>query len=91
MKWGIFITFEQWIYGTNFDNPSINGQWELLHIITLVICIGLIVGLSLLFRKKDESTKRKVLIIIASILIFFEVVRRIVNITLILLIEYPLY
>lgn len=75
------MTFEQWIYGTNFDNPSINGQWELLHIITLVICIGLIVGLSLLFRKKDESTKRKVLIIIASILIFFEVVRRIVNIT----------
>lgn len=75
------MTFEQWIYGTNFDNPSINGQWGLLHIITLIICIGLIVALSLIFRKKDENTKRKVLIIIASILIFFELARRIVNIT----------
>ena len=75
------MTFEQWIYGKDFNNPSINGQWGKLHIITLIICIGLIVGLSLFFRKKDDKAKRTVLFVIASILLFFELTRRIVNIT----------
>ena len=75
------MTFRQWIYGENFDNPSIDGQWKALHIITLLICIALIVGVTLLLKNKDEKVKRKALFIIAGILIFFEVVRRIVNIT----------
>ena len=54
------MTFEQWIYGTGFDNPKVDGQWGLLHIITLVICVVLIVGLTLLFKNKDEKTKRNV-------------------------------
>lgn len=75
------MTFEQWLYGTGFDNPKVNGQWGLLHIITLVICIALIVGLTLLFKNKDEKSKRIVLLVVAGILMFFEVTRRIVNIT----------
>ena len=75
------MTFKQWIYGSDIDNPSINGQWGLLHIITLLFCVALIVGLTLLFKNKDDKSKRRVLLVIAFILLFFEVARRIVNIT----------
>ena len=75
------MTFRQWIYGENFHNPSINGQWGSLHIITLLICIGLIIGITIIVRNKSEKTKRIILLIIASILLFFEITRRIVNIT----------
>ena len=75
------MSFIQWLYGRDFNNPSINGQWEFLHIITLIICIVLIVGITLIFKKKDEKSKRKVMLIISGILIFFELARRIVNIT----------
>ena len=75
------MTFRQWIYGENFNNPSINGQWGLLHIITLLICICLIISVSIIFKNKNYKTKRLILLIIASILLFFEVTRRIVNIT----------
>ena len=36
------MTLKDWIYGTGFDNPKVNGEWGPLHIITLVICIALI-------------------------------------------------
>ena len=75
------MTFRQWIYGENFNNPSINGQWGLLHIITLLMCICLIISVSIIFKNKNYKTKRLILLIIASILLFFEVTRRIVNIT----------
>lgn len=75
------MTFRQWLYGENFNNPSINGQWGLLHIITLLICISLIIGITLIFKNKNEKTKRNIIIIISIILLFFEITRRIVNIT----------
>ena len=51
------MTFEQWIFGKDFNNPRINGEWGLLHILILVFCIILIVGITLIFRKKDEKFK----------------------------------
>ena len=75
------MTFKQWIYGTDFNNPSFEGQWKLLHIVTLIVCIGLIVGITLLFKNKNEKTKRTILLIISGILLFFEIARRIVNLT----------
>lgn len=74
------MTFRQWLLDDNFDNPSINGQWKALHIITLVICIALIIGVTLLLKNKDDKIKRRALLIISSILLFFEIARRIVNI-----------
>ena len=47
------MTFRQWIYGENFNNPSINGQWGLLHIITLLMCICLIISVSIIFKNKN--------------------------------------
>ena len=75
------MTLKDWIYGTDFDNPRIDGEWGPLHISTLILCILLIVGISIFFKNKDEKTKRKILLIIAGILLFFEVARRIVNVT----------
>ena len=75
------MTFEQWLYGKDFVNPSINGQWGTLHIITLLMCIASIITITFLFRKKSLKTKRIVMIVISSVLLFFELSRRIVNIT----------
>lgn len=73
------MTFRQWIYGEDFNNPRVNGEWGTLHIITLILCIALVVGLTFVFRKKDDKAKRSVLFVIAGILLFFEIARRIVN------------
>ena len=75
------MTLKDWIYGTGFDNPKVNGEWGPLHIITLIICIALIISISIIFKNKDDKAKRKVLLIISGILFFFEIARRIVNIT----------
>ena len=45
------------------------------------MCICLIISVSIIFKNKNYKTKRLILLIIASILLFFEVIRRIVNIT----------
>lgn len=74
------MTFREWIYGME-NNPSVNGQWGLLHIITLIICIASIVSISLIFGKKSEKTKRIILFVIAGVLLYFELTRRIINIT----------
>ena len=75
------MTLKDWIYGTGFDNPKVNGEWGPLHIATLIICIALIISISIIFKNKDDKAKRKVLFIISGILFFFEIARRIVNIT----------
>ena len=75
------MPLKDWIYGNGFDNPKINGEWGPLHIITLVLCVLLIVGISIIFKNKDDKTKRKILLIIAGILFFFEIARRIINAT----------
>ena len=30
------MTLKDWIYGTGFDNPKVNGEWGPLHIATLI-------------------------------------------------------
>ena len=44
------MTLKDWIYGTDFDNPRIDGEWGPLHIATLILCILLIVGISIFFK-----------------------------------------
>ena len=51
------MTLKDWIYGTGFDNPKVNGEWGPLHIATLIICIALIISISIIFKNKDEKTK----------------------------------
>ena len=72
------MTFYDWIT-SSYDNPSIKGQWGLLHIITLVLVIGIIVTSTLLLRNKSTKAKKTLLWVLVGILIIFELTRRVVN------------
>lgn len=73
------MTFNEWIF-SSYDNPPIKGQWGLLHILVLILCIAIIVAISLIFRNKSEKAKRIVLFILVGLIFVFEITRRVVNI-----------
>lgn len=72
------MTFKEWLLGPK-ENPSMNNQWGALHISTLLICIALIIAFAFIFRNKDEKVRRRVIIVLASIILFFEITRRLIN------------
>lgn len=72
------MSFIDWIY-SSYPNPGINGQWGWLHIVTLIVCIVLIVGLTFLFRKRSEKARRIVLWVLVSLILVFEISRRVIN------------
>lgn len=72
------MTFKEWLF-SSYPNPSTNGQWGLLHIITLLLCIAIIVTVTLLCRNRSEKTRRAVLWVLAGLILFFELSRRIIN------------
>lgn len=75
------MTIKEWIFeiGT-IENPYYPGQWKLLHILTLVFCALSILAIFFIFKKakNKEKTRKIILIILASSILFFEVVCRIV-------------
>lgn len=72
------MTFKEWLF-SSYDNPHIDGQWGVGHIVTLVLCIGIIVTLALIFSKRSEKARRIVLFVLVGIILFFEITRRVVN------------
>lgn len=74
------MTFKEWLY-SSYENPHINGQWGWLHITTLVLCIAIIVAIALLFKNKSQKSKRIVLFVIAGLILFFELARRVITLT----------
>ena len=72
------MTFLDWLF-SSYPNPSINGQWGLLHIITLVLVIGIIIISTLLLRNKSTKAKKTLLWVLVGILVIFEVTRRVIN------------
>ena len=70
------MTFYEWIT-SSFPNPKIDGHWGWLHITTLVVCVGVVVALYFIFRKKSDKAKRCVLFIFAGVLLLFEITRRV--------------
>lgn len=76
------MTFNQWFFGENkyinpgFDNPNISMQWKLPHILVLLTCIIAVVLIALIFRKKDEKSKKIVMWVLAGAILSFEIVRR---------------
>lgn len=81
------MSFKDWLF-SSYPNPSINGQWGLLHILTLVACVALIIGISLMFRKKSGKAKKAIVFTLIGIILLFELARR--SIGMILLEEYEL-
>lgn len=80
------MSFKEWFFGVNgtinpgFDNPSVNMQWKLPHILVLLACIGIIIAVACVFRKKSEKTRKIILWIMVGGILFFEIARRVKNI-----------
>lgn len=79
------MSFREWFFGSGqmnpgFSNPRVNMQWQLPHILVLLACIGTIIALAFIFRKKNEKTRKIVLWVLVGVILLFEIVRRIKNI-----------
>ena len=80
VKGAIYMTVGEWF--KNENNPSLPKSEYLYgtrHIVLLIITFLLCVGIYFIFRKKSEKTKNTLFNVFAYILLFFEVVTRIVN------------
>jgi len=73
------MTFTQWLFG-GIPNPEINGRWGPLHILTLILCVGCILGFHFLAKKSRNPQRTKSIIIhtLAGLIAFFEVMIRFV-------------
>ncbi len=74
------MTFQKWIYSVYPENSVIDGRWGTLHIITLVLCV-VIIGLICCLNKKSIKIKRNVILVLASLILVFEVSRRVINLS----------
>lgn len=72
------MSFIDWLF-SSFPNPHIDGQYGFLHIATLIFIVAFVVVSSILLRKANTKTKRIILFVLAGIILFFEVSRRVVN------------
>lgn len=72
------MSFSDWI-NSSYPNPSIDGQWGLLHILVLILCIALIVTFALVFRKRSLKARRIIIWILVGFILLFEIARRIIN------------
>ena len=72
------MTFKEFIL-SQYDNPSIEGQWGPLHILTLIYAIAIILIIAFMVRNKSAKTRKIVLWVLVGIIMFFELSRRIIN------------
>lgn len=72
------MTFKTWILSDYTNNPQVNGAWGKQHITVLLICIALCLAIALL-RKAKPKVKRGMSIALASLILFFEITRRAIN------------
>lgn len=78
------LSITDWIfsrYPTETGGPTKAAAWGPLHIITLLLTIGIIIGLALLLRKKSMKVKKPIIIAFSACLLFFEIARRVINLT----------
>ena len=73
------MKFIDWLF-SSYENPTIEGQWGLFHISVMLIIVALVVAVTLYFRGEsanDVKKKRIVLFVFASLILIFELARRI--------------
>ena len=73
------MTFRDWIYTRRPPNDGYNGQWQFPHILTFCLCIAFMIFLSFMFRKKSKNTRLTVVRVLAGIVLFLEIARRIIS------------
>ena len=84
------MTFTQWLFG-GIENPVINGRWGLLHILTLILCAGCILGSYFLVKKSTDpqKTTRRILGTMAGLIGFQEIMIRFVYFMKLYYFHYP--
>ena len=71
------MTFQQWLFG-GIENPYKSGQWGVLHISVMLICIALIVSFNLIVKKSKnpERAKKWIIYTLVGCSAFFEIMLR---------------
>ena len=72
------MSFKEWLF-SSYPNPSTSNQWGLGHIASLVLIAIFVVISTILLKKRSAKDKRLVLIVLASLILFFEIARRVIN------------
>ena len=75
------MTFHDWLYSIYPPDSVINGRYKPLHIFTMLLVVTVIVALSLVFRKRTEKQRLILISAISALILLFEIVRRVINIT----------
>lgn len=76
------MTFKDWLCSNRPAGLELKSQpWGTLHIVVLLACIGVILLLAFLLRKKSEKARYIAIFAIAMAILFFEITRRIINFT----------
>lgn len=77
------MSFTDWLFeAEGFVNPPKQGQWGVLHILTLVLCVLAIITFYFISKKVNNKERFKKIVIHALVysILFFEIVSRIVYI-----------
>lgn len=76
------MSFIDWLFSNRPEGLELkNDPWGLLHIIVLLIVVGISIFIAVYFKDKEEKKKYTILFIIAMIVLFFEIARRVINFT----------
>lgn len=71
------MTFKQWLF-SELPNPKCS-PYNWMYIVALVFLVGFVVGSTLLLKNKSQKQKRNVMFVVAAVILFFELSRRVVN------------
>ena len=74
------MSFHDWLYSVYPENSVIDGRWGALHIITVVICVLAIASIAC-FCKKSLKTRQNIILVLASLILVFELARRGINLS----------
>ena len=72
------MTLYDWIFSNYPPDSAINGRWGTLHICVVACCVLLILVIAS-FRKRDEKTRKTVLLVLAGVILVLEIARRVIN------------
>ncbi len=74
------MSFHDWIYSVYPPDSVIDGRWGTLHIITVVLCVLVIASIAC-FYKKSLKARQNIILLLASFILAFELVRRGINLS----------
>lgn len=74
------MSLQDWIYSVYPPNAVVNGRWGILHISVIAICVIWIAVISRM-RGKGRRTRENTVLILACLILFLELARRVINLS----------